>query len=30
MLGVARLMMELDLVEPMLDLAHIGLKKKSA
>ncbi|CAE7496977.1 unnamed protein product [Symbiodinium sp. KB8] len=29
-LGVARLMMELDLVEPMLDLAHIGLKKKSA
>lgn len=29
-LGVARLMMELDFVEPMLDLAHIGLKRKSA
>ena len=25
--GVARLMMELDLAEPMMDLTHIGLQK---
>eukprot|EP00931_Biecheleriopsis_adriatica_P045031 TRINITY_DN25804_c0_g1_i1.p1 TRINITY_DN25804_c0_g1~~TRINITY_DN25804_c0_g1_i1.p1 ORF type:complete len:296 (+),score=49.82 TRINITY_DN25804_c0_g1_i1:42-890(+) len=28
-LGVARLMMELDSVEPMLDLSHVGLKRKA-
>ena len=28
--GVARLMMELDVAEPMLDMTHIGWKRKSA